>query len=267
MTPDDTALLAIEQRVRVQIAAQLSNINTRFGAFLGAVVAKTDPHTSATEILSRYDVHEVLTTTLDSAQAEVEDRTRAAYEAAVALALIALAAEFQPLGHDVPSTLVPPVDYIDALLASVRTAFHAALLDIHNSIRAAYDGVTGDRATAARVLTTNAALKRAIRRLGVRVTAAGVVAVHRGFTETQLAAYRDYEKINPYVVIEKRWETTAIDPCPTCQALDGTTLALDAEFDRGDTLPVYRNLLGPPRHPNCRCRLALVVGSDRIRST
>jgi hypothetical protein len=63
----------------------------------------------------------------------------------------------------------------------------------------------------------------------------------------------------------KRWIVTSNDPCGMCEALDGTMVGVNGEFDHNATTSekdyrrVWRNLLGPPRHPNCRCRLELVV--------
>jgi hypothetical protein len=62
----------------------------------------------------------------------------------------------------------------------------------------------------------------------------------------------------------KRWRTTSTQPCGMCEALDGTMVGINGEFDHQattdprDLRPVWRNLAGPPRHPNCRCRLELV---------
>lgn len=254
-----TALLAIEQRVRSQTAAQLSAISTHVSAYLGAVI-REHPDLTATEILSRDDVHQTLTTVLNGAQLKAETSTSAGYKAAAALALVATAVEFKDLGHQ-PKTLPALGGYLDAIIRGIRLAFARALLDIHNTVRPAHDGVTGPNPGPARVLTTHSALKRVVRRLGVHVNTAAAFAVHRGFTDAQLALYEEYKQVNPYVALNKRWQVTANDPCPVCQALDGAVVAIDAEFDRGDALGVHRDLQGPPRHPNCRCRLSLEIGT------
>jgi SPP1 gp7 family putative phage head morphogenesis protein len=50
----------------------------------------------------------------------------------------------------------------------------------------------------------------------------------------------------------KEWDASN-DPCPTCKALHGKRIALDAKFDyKGE------QFLSPPAHPNCRCSLRYI---------
>jgi SPP1 gp7 family putative phage head morphogenesis protein len=51
----------------------------------------------------------------------------------------------------------------------------------------------------------------------------------------------------------KEWMATSEGACPECEALDGTTVPLDDEFEDGD----------PPLHPHCSCALALVPGGKK----
>lgn len=49
--------------------------------------------------------------------------------------------------------------------------------------------------------------------------------------------------------------------CSACKALHGSIRPVLVEFSHSAgerSLRVYRDLLGPPRHPNCRCRLVAV---------
>lgn len=56
----------------------------------------------------------------------------------------------------------------------------------------------------------------------------------------------------------KRWLTAHDDRlCPECEALDGRTVPLDAEFLPG--------LLHPPHHPNCRCTTVLVFSRPAVQ--
>lgn len=260
---ESAALLALEKRVKAGIGAALDTIVTNFGAYLASVV-RGDVAGSGTELLSRDDVHTTLTAVLTGAQSSVETVTRSGYFAAAQLAKAVTGREFAPLGHDVPETMPSLGGYLDAVLADVKAAFGQVLFDIHDGIRAGYDGVSGDGAPAARALTTNAALKRAVRQLGVSVNAAGTTALHRGYSDAQIALYDQYRLINPFIALYKRWKVTAADPCATCKALDGVTVPLGVEFTADDPrrLGVYRDLHGPPRHPGCRCRLVLVAGRD-----
>jgi hypothetical protein len=104
------------------------------------------------------------------------------------------------------------------------------------------------------------------RQLAVRLRAAGSVAVHRGFSDAQQALYTEAMQNTPGLKVIKRWRVTSADPCPACQALDGTEVALDQSFDASATTDenrpgpaVYRDLLVPPRHPNCRCRVDYLI--------
>jgi hypothetical protein len=265
MSADSAILLRIENRVRTQTRKRLTDITNHYGAVLGAHL-RTTTAISGTEVLSNPDMHRALTTILDGAQASIENTVRAAYQAGGAAARRSARTDLAQYRYTVPEKTNDDGDYLIAILASVSLAFAVALTDIQDSVRAAYDAITGPAAAATRILATHAAIDRAIRRLGVRVVAGAVVAVHRGYTDTQNTIYRTYNDAHPSVKLNKQWRTTSTHPCPACKALDGATVAIDAEFDRTATTdpdhrppPVFRNLLGPPRHPNCRCRLIYVA--------
>lgn len=95
-------------------------------------------------------------------------------------------------------------------------------------------------------------------------------AANRAYTDGQLS-------VRPVERVRKMWVANFQDgpPCLTCAALHGTVLAMSADFDPEHSYApspprVYRDLAGPPRHPNCRCRLVLVpdpkdAESDRMR--
>lgn len=265
MSAESAALQALERRIRAQVKAQVDAIASNFGAYLGAVV-KGFTGQSAIELLSREDVNAALTAVLAGAEVNIEKAIRAGYRASAQLGKAATARELRPLGHAVPRPMPDLGGYLDSVVADARSAVGSLLFDIHDGVREAHDGVTGPGAAAYRVLTTNAALKRAVRRFGVRVNAAGTTAVHRGFSDAQAVFYSDYAAINPYVRLRKRWKVTSGNPCEHCAALDGTTVALDAQFDAtagsqaaGRVLPAYRDLHAPPRHPHCGCRMELVT--------
>jgi hypothetical protein len=264
VSADSAALEALESRARTQVAGYLDAVTANVGAYLAQVVGKATG--TGSELLSQQGVHQTLVSVLASAQGQVETVTRAGYVAAAQLGAVAAGRDLAALGHDVPD-LGDLGGYLDSVLADVRTAFGAALFDIQTSVQAAFDGVQGDAAPAGRVLTTNTALGRAVARLRVRASATTVTALHRGFSDAQLAAHADYRSVNPFIPLSKRWQVTAADPCPACAALHGQTVPLSEEFDHraGATAHyrpprVYRDLHAPPRHPNCRCRLILVAG-------
>lgn len=268
MSAHSAALLALEKRIRAQIASQVDGIVTKVGAKMAALIRAHDFGTAG-ELLSNQELHTSLTGALNRAQARVEVVTRTGYLSGARLAKIVAAKELAELGHTAPTSMPDLGGYLDAVIGDVRAAFSNVLFDTHTAVRLAYDGVSGDGAQAARVLTTNAALKRVVGGLSVRLNAAGSAALHRGFTDTQLALYEHYQDINPFIGLRKRWQVTSTNPCPSCRELDGTEIPIDAQFDHDAgtapgkrSLPVYRDLSGPPRHPNCRCRLILVSRPD-----
>jgi hypothetical protein len=268
---DDALLASLEALVKAQVDTRLDAIAAGFGAYLAATI-REHPDLTGAELVSREEVYNNLTSLLSANRARVEATITAAYTAA-ANAGRNRAAEEQGERHNPP----PPARssaYLTAVIATVAAAFAAALLDLADSVRAAYDAVTGTSTAvaAARVLATYAAVDRAVRRLRVRIRSAAAVAVHRGYTDAQADAWRSYAQALPSVQIRKQWRTTSANPCPSCRALDGTTLTLDAAFDpaAGESetvkrLPVFRDLQGPPRHPNCRCRLVYLPTATGAR--
>ncbi len=275
MSEDSAVLLTIEQRVRSLVAARMDQVRTGFGAHLGTAVGEGVDLTG-TELLSRPGLHTALTTVLTGAQIGVFTAIRAGHRAAGTVARTTLTRQLADQGFQPPPEDPADSGYLVAVLAGLAAAFTAALLDIQNSVREAFDGVAGAAvvAAAARVLTTNEALSRAVRRLGVRVTAAAASAVHRGYTDTQQATFTAYAAAHPYLAVTKQWQVQSAKPCGYCRALDGHRVAVGAEFDRTlapvdrPPLPVFGDLLGPPRHPNCRCRLVFDIGmaGTRIRA-
>ncbi len=264
-TADATVLAGIEQRVLAQVGARLSDITNHFGAYLGSVIRETLP-VSGGELVSDAGLNTTLNTILSGARARIEAQIRAGYRAGGAAARSSASADLRENDFTIPPAPPPDEDsaYLAAILATIPAAFAVALADILTSVRTAYDGVTGlaEAAAAARVLTTHGALDRAVRRLGVRVRSAATVAVNRGYSDAQQTAYAAYAQAHPSVPMFKRWQTTSPTPCPSCRALRGATIPIDDEFDTDAGASstfrppaVFRNLLGPPRHPNCRCRL------------
>lgn len=94
-----------------------------------------------------------------------------------------------------------------------------------------------------------------------RAAVAAAVVANRAYTDQQLAMYKQTALANPDKTFEKVWATNPnSDPCPECIALDGTSVGLWDEFPFTKDLAVFQNdQSGPPRHPNCRCRLVLRV--------
>ncbi len=249
---DAEAATTIESRVRGITAGRLATAGAAIAAYLTAQKITSD----ITEVLSRVQVHAALLKILDLLRQAVITAITAGYQASAKLAHNSLTIELDLHGYKVPEGVPALSGYLDAVLADVRSAIDNSLLDLHDTLRAATDGAD----TNTRTTLITPAVQRVMRRLGVSLNSAAAVAAHRGHTDATVAILRTYAEANPGLRINKTWVTGSANPCPSCAALNGTTVAHDAEFDRNATtaekpIPVYRDLLGPPRHPNCRCKL------------
>lgn len=90
------------------------------------------------------------------------------------------------------------------------------------------------------------------RRAGLAATSIA----NRAYTDMQLAVYADVaDKYS--VVIEKVWVTQDDEKtCPGCLALDGKVVATEKQFAIPAGFKPYQDLLGPPLHLACRCKLS-----------
>lgn len=269
--PEDSAILAaIEERVLQQVGTRLDDITSQISAYLSSVIREHAPLTG-NELVSRDDVHVAIGRTLDAAHDRIDSTVRASYRAAGAAARAS--AE-----NDLPDYQLPPAPeadppYLAAVITALVLAFTVALTDIIESVRAAYDSVTGTAliVASARILAVHTALDRAVRRIGVRTRSAATVAVNRGYTDAQAYIYAGYRRAHPSILMRKQWVATAADPCPSCRDLHGQVVDIDAEFDpdagrtpRFRPPRVWRDLQGPPRHPHCRCRLVYLPGDQTV---
>ena len=259
------ALIAVETRVRQEvdddIQAALQGI-----ADVAVVTASTAPASVITGVglLSLASLSQAITHNLAAARESVAASIQAGYAAAAQVALIKLTADLQHEGYDVPSVLPELGDTIDVILRDVDTMFGHAQTDLQNAIAAAFDGIQGPDAQSARLLAIKQAVTMAGARLANRAAAAAGTAVQQGATDAQQAIYSEFQSRIGIPGLMKRWVVTSITPCGMCAALDGTMVGINAQFDHNATVsekdyrPVWRNLLAPPRHPNCRCQVELV---------
>lgn len=90
----------------------------------------------------------------------------------------------------------------------------------------------------------------------LRAAAAQAAAETRARAEAAMQAFEDAG------VTHVRWRAHLDSKtCSGCLALNNTVVGLRQEFDHlagGLSVPVYFNLISPPRHPNCRCWLEAV---------
>ncbi len=266
MASEDTALTALEHRVRQRVLRSLGGVVSHISVAL-TTAARARPNASAAELLSSPDVHQVVTAELARASTTVQAAVQAAYTAGAKLGDAQARVELRKLGHTVTGSLPDGGEYLEAVRGDIERAFSSGLLDVQNTITEAFDGVTGRRAGLLRRLTVHAALRRVARRLNVSASAATMVAVSRGYADAHGAAWADYTETNPYVKLVKTWHVRGPNPCASCRALNGTTVGIDGQFDRTAgaperILPVYRDLYRPPRHPQCHCRVSYGFARD-----
>ena len=104
----------------------------------------------------------------------------------------------------------------------------------------------------------DAARRRAI----LRIQHSAGVAAQRGYTDQMIDAYTELQDFG--YRLRKVWLANLINnvPCEHCRALHGTEVGLHENFPTSkNTLKVYGDLKGPPRHPRCRCYLAILIVS------
>jgi hypothetical protein len=98
------------------------------------------------------------------------------------------------------------------------------------------------------------------RRVVFRTQHSAGVAAQRGYTDAMISAYTELADFG--FRLRKVWLANFIGntPCDHCRALHGTEVGLHEEFPTSNNrLKVYGDLLGPPRHPRCRCYLAILT--------
>lgn len=259
------ALIALERRTQQQVE---DDIDAAFKLIIAAaiVVASTAPATILTgaALISLPVLHGAITTNLIHARENIAATIEAAYSAAASLAHTKITADLAEHGYTVPGVLPELGDNIDRLMSDVDTMVGHIQSDVQNSIVTAFDGVTGDNAGPARIVAIRQALTGTQGRFQQRANAAASVAVHKGANDAQQAIFSQYQQDTHVIGLLKQWRTTSNNPCGMCEALNGTTVGINAEFDAAATTDdkdwrhPWRSMLTPPRHPNCRCQLQLI---------
>lgn len=250
------ALIALEQQTSEKARTAALDAATVIAA--AAVAAAATAPLTGIGLLSLASFHTLLTGTLDQARTSIRDTVSAGYQAATELTRTQLAGQ---LGSAVPDVLGVLGTTLDTLLRDVDTMIGHAQTDIQNRIQAAYDTATSP---SARIAAVHQATLDAGTTLAGRAGKAASTAVHRASTDTQEAVFSAYQQQTGTPGLMKRWRTTSNNPCGMCEALNGTVVGINAEFDPRattndkDLRVIWRNLSGPPRHPNCRCQLELV---------
>lgn len=259
------ALIAVEARVRQDVEDDIRNALIAFSALLVAALATPGVVIkSGAELLGQPAVHAGLLKSIDTAKTGVAASVRSGYAAGTQVALSKVRQDLATQGYQV-GDLPELDDNLDMMLHDIDTMFGHGQSDIANRVSDAINGIQGPDANAARTLVVGKAVDAAAAALQQRAAAAAASAVQHGSSDAQQALFNEYQNASGRRLL-KRWVTTSITPCGMCEALNGSTVGVNAEFDHTattvdqDLRPVWRDLLGPPRHPNCRCQLELVTG-------
>lgn len=249
-----------------------------FTRYAGQVV-RNNPGKPAEAVLHRPDVLQALDNELRTTHSALADLATASYQASMRLARSKLVQEYAQLGYEPPQIDLWPSGYLTGVLADLDRAMDDAKTDILTLASAAYRGVStpasyhqrpggvanvGRELGRLRALAVAAAVNHAMRRLDLRVRGVMSVLAIKGQSEIQQDSYEQFGREHPTLRLGKRWSTTSGDPCAMCEALDGTVIPLDQQFSHTATtgrapIPVFRDLQGPPRHPQCQCELSLVI--------
>ena len=242
-------------------------------------VVKRNNSSTVEEILIRKDVEDAFTASLVSARTSATKIVEEAFQKGVALGIAQAKEEASLFGleADINSDF-PSSTYLSSLLSDIsrhsREMEDAAIEAFYESYRdKGFKDDTGkttqqrreESTTRSRLMASS--VIRAIGPVSTRSSASATVAVQRGMTEAHLYAYRDISKGNR---LTKVWIANFSDPskppCPTCTALHGTEVPFAQSFSSSQTFSsskppgVYKDLQGPPRHPNCRCVIIVLVG-------
>ncbi len=260
---DDATLLALEQRTTALIDAQVRSLIRRAGDILVAGLAAAGALT-AIEILSRHEVDAGLAAAVTGAQTATETILTGGYQAGARTATARVDAELAALDLTRGDATVNDPGHLAGIIAAAAAAYATLRANI---ARRFIEGFTAGAPALARE-----AVATAVRTLNVHLRALGAVVVHRGYTDTQVGLYRALAATHTFLRLRKRWVNDTSARCPSCRALHGTVIDLDADFDAtasddpAFTPPkVYITMAGPPRHPNCRCRLAVEPSSATSR--
>lgn len=248
------ALIAVEARVRQDVEDTIAALYKGLAA-AALLTASSAPGTVLTglALISLGSFHSSTTSLFNTARLRVRTSISTGYAAA---SQVAYSHTRDQLGNDAPTSIPELGDTLNVILQDVDAMFGHAQTDFQNTVATQFE--TNNPAAIGQVILDSDG------DLNVRSQAATGTAVHQGANDTLQALFNEYQMRSGTAGLMKRWNVTSSNPCGMCAALDRTMAGINAEFDHNatdndkDYRRVWRNLLGPPRHPNCRCQLELV---------
>lgn len=233
---------AIVAKYQPQVVALWDAASEESLAFLNLIL-KNNPLKSPQQILARPDVQEALREPYETAAEKSEELLRKAWAESEADSVQMLKGEFK-LWKEGWKGHAADLGLLDSLVSdlhknaqAMRTRYRTALISPQKDLKASLSGIAKD----------------ASRRAGYSLS----VAVWGAATSVRDSAYAR-------AGLNKMWVSRMDEKtCTHCVRLHGKVVGPGEEFPK-DTpgaafLKVYGGkLLGPPRHPNCRC---VIVGT------
>lgn len=264
----------LDAKVRKEAQEVFHNSLHSFAGHIAQVI-KSNPQASLDSIMSRIDVQEHLSDSLNDAKNEIMEKVQVAFAEGAAIGRAQIEDELKTLGLEADYPEINNSQYLLSLVADIdknfstlQTALNMKLHEIFSEPEQEFEkGQNAPYETAKdRSQKAVAAITKLTAMMSSRAAASASVAVNRGYTEQQLAAYSALAKAYPNLVIKKVWTAnfTNNTPCPTCAALHGTAISITEVFVEKQSFglnppKIYQDLQGPPRHPNCKCRLTIHV--------
>lgn len=222
--------------------------------FVDLIIRTNVPRKPIESILARPDIQQMLRRPFEEAKAVSIDAANQAWQAGLDSGVASVQQAAEAAGLQIPDQWDAPSDaYLQQVISDIDRNTDAATTRFFDAIQ----GTPEEGLQSALVKETND--------LGYRSRYSVNVVGTRAAALQQEAAYKQLADLNG-VVIKKVW-VTRFGPgtCRTCARLHGTVRDLgksfpaNAIFGGGKTPSVYGGLMGPPRHPNCRCYIALYI--------
>lgn len=245
--------LAASQRQALDTMANLAR-QAAFSAWMSAgsearnyvtLILRNNPQRPLEEVLGRVDVQQALLIPFEEAASTAKTAITQVWDGASALGQTHANQLLSALNLPGAEAALPPLPTsllhdVDANVATARARFIQAMAADDPAAR--MSAIMADQARRARSSADVAATR----------------AHYQAMEQMLQAAMADQG-----ILIRKMW-VTRFGPgtCTTCAKLHGTVRNLGQEFPPDGSPPVYGGVLhGPPRHPNCRCRIVPYMAS------
>ena len=240
-----------------QIAEQAwKAAGTEIYDFVDLIMRTNVPRKPINDILARPDIQQMLRRPFDEARTAAIDAARQAWAAGLDSGISSVTDAAHSAGLQIPDSFDAPDDsFLQKVISDIDSNTEAATQRFFSTIQNTPED------------ELQAALQKQTNDLGYRARYSVNVAGSRAAAQQQESAYQQLAEKNG-VAIKKVW-VTRFGPgtCRTCAKLHGTVRDLDKSFPStaiyggGKPPAVYGGLNGPPRHPNCRCFIALYLDS------